>query len=45
MGFTQYSCLAQPELYICLYDLAMKTESQPESFPVHVFVEGRRLAF
>ena len=43
MGFTQYSCLAQPELlkdtYI-LHALATKTESRPESFPVHYPIEG-----
>ena len=40
----QYSCSAQPELlkdmYI-LHALATKTESRPESFPIHFPIGGR----
>ena len=46
MGFTQFSCLAQPELLKNMYILSalvMKMESQPESFPVHFLIEGTRL--
>ena len=48
MGFTQYSCLAQSELLKDMYflhALATKTESRPESFPVHFPIGGRRLTF
>jgi len=47
-GFKQYSCSGQSELlkdmYI-LHALATKTESRPESFPIHFPIGGRRLTF
>ena len=48
MGSTKYLCLAQSELLKDIYILrafATKTESRPESFPVHFPIGGRRLTF
>ena len=48
MGLTKYLCSAHSELLKDIYILhafATKTESRPESFPVHFPIGGRHLTF